>query len=85
MKGLRTFARGTRHVSVEEEAGRVRFVPSKTAEKGHFDYLPDRAVIIENPSTGELADALREAPRRCETFGERSKAGTLAEGGGGLG
>jgi hypothetical protein len=72
MKGHRTFARGARAVTVTEEpTGRVRFDPTRTAERGHFDFLPDRAVIIESPSSSDLADALREALQRCETFGEK--------------
>jgi hypothetical protein len=71
VKSYRTFARGARHVAVTQQADGIRLDPSKTTEKGAFEYLPDRALIIENPCPSELADAIREALSRCEAFGER--------------
>jgi hypothetical protein len=57
MKGYRTFARGARHVSIWERQGRVKFGPTKTTERGAFDDLPDRDLLVEKASLLELADA----------------------------
>jgi hypothetical protein len=70
-KGFRTFARGTRHVSVTEEAGLIRVSPSRTTERGSYEELPERVVVAERPSPVELTGAIREGLARCETFGER--------------
>jgi hypothetical protein len=71
INSYRTFARGARHVAVSEADGRITLDPSKATEKGAFEYLPDRTLIIENPSLSELADAVRETLSRCEAFGDR--------------
>jgi hypothetical protein len=70
-KGWRTFARGARYVFVGEEDGRISIAPSQTTERGAFDFLPDRELIVENPSPVQLGGTIRQALSRCETFGER--------------
>lgn len=55
---------------VGEEDGRISVARSQTTERGAFDFLPDRELIVENPSPVQLGGTIRQALSRCETFGE---------------
>jgi CDI immunity protein len=68
VKGGREFARGARNVLVREREGAIHLDPSKTMEKGWFEFLADEKTVTLPGSVtpAELAEGLREALTRCE-------------------